>query len=300
MTDKISFGFSSYSFSQKLQSGEMTLSDVIDWVADSEGEHLELAVAGQHGPDAPIPNLESDPEYVDSVRAKAERAGVTLSNIAVGANFYTKDPAEVDAEIKRVKAYVDLAEQLGIKLMRHDVVAHKGLEGDDTPLFEEALPLIVSAAREIAQYAAGKGITTSLENHGFFVQAADRVRRIVHAVAEPNFKTTLDVGNFVCVDEDPTLSVPQNLPYAMIVHFKDFYIRPADRDPGQGWFRSKAGKFLRGAIVGNGDIDLRSVAKSIKESPYEGYASIEFEGIEDCLLGCERGIANAKRLIAEA
>ncbi|QGN32906.1 sugar phosphate isomerase/epimerase [Microlunatus sp. Gsoil 973] len=300
MTDKISFGFSSYSFSQKLRSGEMTLPDVIDWVADSEGEHLELAVAGQHGPDAPIPNLESDPEYVDSIRAKAEQSGVTLSNIAVGANFYTSDQAELEAEVKRVKAYVDLAEQLGITLMRHDVVAHKGLEGDDTPLFEEALPLIVGATKEIAGYAAGKGITTSLENHGFFVQSADRVRRIVHAVGEPNFKTTLDVGNFVCVDEDPTASVPQNLPYAMIVHFKDFYIRPADKDPGEGWFLSKGGKFLRGAIVGNGDIDLRSVAKSIKESSYQGYASIEFEGIEDCLLGCERGLANAKRLIAEA
>lgn len=300
MTDKISFGFSSYSFSQKLRSGEMTLPDVIDWVAASDGEHLELAVAGQHGPDAPIPNLESDPDYVDAIRTKAEQAGVTLSNLAIGANFYTTDPAQTEAEIKRVKAYVDLAEQLGIRLMRHDVVAHQPLEGDDTPLFEEALPMIVSAAKEIAQYAAGKQITTSLENHGFFVQAADRVRRIVHAVGEPNFKTTLDVGNFVCVDEDPTLSVPQNLPYAMIVHFKDFYIRPADRDPGEGWFRSKGGKFLRGAIVGNGDIDLRSVARSIKESAYEGYASIEFEGIEDCLLGCARGLANAKRLLAQA
>src|SRR3712207_8560418 len=44
---------------------------------------------------------------------------------------------------------------------------------------------------------------------------------------------------------------PANLPYASIVHFKDFYIRPADTDPGEGWFRSRGGKYLRGAIVGN-------------------------------------------------
>lgn len=299
MTDKITFGFSSYSFHSKLSTGEMTLPDVIDWVADSEGEHLELAVVGSNGVDGPIPNLDSDPRYVDSIREKAEKAGVILSNIAIGADL-SGDPAAVEAEVKRVEAYVDLAEQLGIKLMRHDVVAHAGVQGDDTPLFEDVLPRIVGAAKEIAQYAAGKGITTSLENHGFFVQAADRVRRIVHAVDEPNFKTTLDVGNFVCVDEDPTVSVPQNLPYAMIVHFKDFYIRPADRDPGEGWFRSRGGKYLRGAIVGNGDIDLWSVARSIKASDYSGFASIEFEGHEDCLLGCSRGIANAKRLLAQA
>jgi sugar phosphate isomerase/epimerase len=220
--------------------------------------------------------------------------------MAIGAVLAHDDPGEIAAEVKRVKAYVDLAETLGITLMRHDVVAHGAVPGDDTPAFEKALPKIVDASKEIAQYAAEHGVTTSLENHGFFVQSSDRVRRIVHAVDEPNFKTTLDIGNFVCVDEDPTAAVPANLPYASIVHFKDFYIRPADQDPGEGWFRSRGGKYLRGAIVGNGDIDIRSVASSIKASGYDGFASIEFEGHEDCLIGASRGIANAIRLYDEA
>ncbi|APX33489.1 sugar phosphate isomerase [Brachybacterium sp. P6-10-X1] len=296
MTTGIRLGFSSYSFHSQLSTGGMTLPEVIDWVAAGDGEHLELASLGDD-PGAPIPNIASDPAYVERIRAHAEHAGVALSTLAIGANFLTDDPEELAAQIDRVKAHVDLAERLGIRQMRHDVVAHAGYEGDDTPQFEQALPSIVAASKEIAQYAATKGITTSLENHGFFVQAADRVRRIVHAVDEPNFATTLDVGNFVCVDEDPTVSVPQNLPYAMVVHLKDFYIRPADADPGAGWFRSRGGKHLRGAVVGNGDIDLRSVARSIREAGYTGFVSIEFEGWEDCLLGCERGLANARRLL---
>ena len=299
MTTDITFGFSSYSFHAKLSTGEMTLADVIDWVAASEGEHLELASLSDD-PDSPLPNIASDPAFVDEIRAKAQSAGVTLSNLAIGANFFLEDAEELAQQIARVKEYVDLADRLGIRLMRHDVVAHAGHPGDDTPLFEQALPQIVTASKEIAQYAATKNITTNLENHGFFVQSADRIRRIIHAVDEPNFRTTLDVGNFVCVDEAPEVSVPQNLPYAMVVHFKDFYIRPADASPGEGWFRSRGGKHLRGAVVGTGDIDLRSVARSLKESGFSGYASIEFEGWEDCLLGCERGIANAKRLLAQA
>jgi sugar phosphate isomerase/epimerase len=277
----------------------MSLFDVIDWVADSQGEHLELAVLSNSAQNT-IPTVESDPDYVRAVRTRAADRGVTLSNIAIGAVLAHDDPAEIAAEVKRVKAYVDLAEALGITLMRHDVVAHGAVPGDDTPAFEKALPKIVDASKEIAQYAAEHGVTTSLENHGFFVQSSDRVRRIVHAVDEPNFKTTLDIGNFVCVDEDPTAAVPANLPYASIVHFKDFYIRPADQDPGEGWFRSRGGKYLRGAIVGNGDIDIRSVASSIKASGYDGFASIEFEGHEDCLIGSSRGIANAIRLYDEA
>ena len=293
MTADLVLGFSSYSFHSKLSTGEMTLPQVIDWIAESEGEHLELAVLGDD-PDSPIPNIASDPAYVDRIREHAAAAGVPLTNLAIGADLSTGDPAQV----ARVKEYVDLAGRLGITRMRHDVVAHAGHEGDDTPLFEQVLPHIVAASKEIAQYAAARGITTSLENHGFFVQSAERVRRIVHAVDEPNFLTTLDVGNFVCVDEDPAVAVAQNLPYAMVVHFKDFYIRPADASPGAGWFRSRGGKHLRGAVVGNGDIDLRAVARAIRDSDFSGYAAIEFEGWEDCLLGCERGIANAENLFA--
>ncbi|MGO1285368.1 MAG: sugar phosphate isomerase/epimerase family protein [Brachybacterium sp.] len=293
MTADITFGFSSYSFHSKLSTGEMTLPQVIEWIAASEGEHLELAVLGDDA-DSPIPNIASDPAYVDQIRTSAEAAGVPLTNLAIGADLSDGDPKQIE----RVKKYVDLAERLGITRMRHDVVPHRGHEGDDTPLFEQVLPSIVAASKEIAQYAATKGITTSLENHGFFVQSAERVRRIIHAVDEPNFLTTLDVGNFVCVDEAAEVSVAQNLPYAMVVHFKDFYIRPADAAPGAGWFRSRGGKHLRGAVVGNGDIDLRAVARAITESDFTGYAAIEFEGWEDCLLGCERGIAYAKSLFA--
>ena len=271
----------------------MTLTDVIDWVAATEGEHLELASLGDDA-DAPIPNINSSPEYVEKIRAHAEAKGVPLSSLAIGADLSTGDRAQID----RVKAHVDLAEALGITRMRHDVVGHGGVPGDDTPLFEQVLPHIVASAKEIAQYAATKGITTSLENHGFFVQSADRVRRIIHAVDEPNFRTTLDVGNFVCVDETPEVSVAQNLPYAMVVHLKDFYIRPADAAPGDGWFRSRGGKHLRGAVLGNGDIDLRAVARGIRESDFSGFVALEFEGWEDCLLGCERGMAFARSLFA--
>jgi sugar phosphate isomerase/epimerase len=293
MTADISLGFSSYSFHSKLATGEMTLLQVIDWVAASGGEHLELASLGDD-PDSPIPNIASSPEYVEQVRAHAEAVGVPLSNLAIGADLSTGDRAEIE----RVRAHVDLAERLGITRMRHDVVPHAGHPGDDTVLFEQVLPHIVDGCREIARYAATKGITTSLENHGFFVQSADRVRRILHAVDEPNFLTTLDVGNFVCVDETPEVSVAQNLPYAMVVHLKDFYIRPSDAAPGAGWFRSRGGKHLRGAVVGNGDIDLRAVARAIRDSDFRGIASIEFEGWEDCLLACERGHAHARTLFA--
>lgn len=292
MSSDISIGFSSYSFHQRLSTGAMTLEDVIDWVAASAGEHLELAVLSDAA-DSPIPSLGWSDERLAALRAKAEAAGVPLSSLAVGADLSTGDAAQVE----RVQRYVDLAATLGITRMRHDVVPHGVVEGDDTVQFERVLPHIVAGAQEIAQYAAAKGITTSLENHGFFVQSADRVRRIIHAVGEPNFRTTLDVGNFVCVDADPIASVQENLPYAMTVHLKDFYIRPADAPVGAGWFSSRAGRKLRGAVLGCGDLDLRSIARAIRDAGFSGPVTIEFEGWEDCLLACERSLAAATDLL---
>ena len=60
----------------------------------------------------------------------------------------------------------------------------------------------------------------------------------------------------VCVDEDPIRAVKNNISIASMVHVKDFYIRPADCNPGEGWFPSAAGRYLRGAIAGQGDLDI--------------------------------------------
>jgi sugar phosphate isomerase/epimerase len=122
------------------------------------------------------------------------------------------------------------------------------------------------------------------------------VLTLVHAVNRDNFKTTIDIGNFMCVDEDSVAAVKRNIGYASMVHLKDFYLRPSYRNPGEGWFRTASGNYLRGAIFGQGDIDVWEVLRVIKHSGYDGYVSIEFEGMEDCLVGAKSGMDNALRI----
>ncbi len=166
--------------------------------------------------------------------------------------------------------------------------------------FEADLPRLVEACRRIADYAAQFDIVTSVENHGFYLQASDRVLRLVHEVDRANFKTTLDIGNFLCVDEDPVSAVSNNIPFASMVHLKDFYRRPSYRNPGEGWFKSTHGNFLRGAIVGQGDIDMPEVVRVLKASGYDGYLSVEFEGMEDPRTGSRIAMDNVRRLWQEA
>ncbi|HEX7063693.1 MAG TPA: sugar phosphate isomerase/epimerase family protein [Bacillales bacterium] len=283
-------GLSSYSLSRAIQAGDMTILEAIEWIAEQGGEHIEIVPIGF--------DFEENPELADDIRRKAEEVEIDVSNYAIGANFAIDNESEFQEEIDRVKKEVDRANRLGVKLMRHDIAWRPPGE-DSVEQFEADLPRLVQACREIADYADQYGITTSVENHGFYVQASERVRRLVYEVDRKNFKTTLDAGNFMCVDEDPIASVKKNLPYASMVHLKDFYLRPSYRNPGQGWMQTASGNYLRGAIVGHGDIDMWEMIRLIKASGYDGYVSIEFEGMEDCRSGSRIGMDNVRRLLEE-
>lgn len=287
-------GLSSYSLLNALKSGEMTILDAIQWIADNGGEHMEIVPYGY--------TLVDNLELADAVREKAKEAGIELSNYSMPANFVQETEEAFQEEVARLKEHVDLIEHLGMKHMRHDVTAFTLPQEKMTiQWMEESLPLIVRGSQLIADYAATKGITTTIENHGFSVQASDRVQRVLHAVNRPNFKTTLDIGNFMCADEDPIVGVMKNLPYASLVHFKDFYFRPYDENPGGGdWFRTTNGNYLRGAILGHGDIPVRKIIKLIKDSGYDGCITIEFEGMEECKEASRIGMDNLRRLWDEA
>ncbi len=290
------FGFSSYSFYQHLRTGRMTILDVIDWIAASEGTHMEIATVSL-SPEISndTSTLDQDKSLVSAIKERAAGSGVALSNMVVPADFLGS-AEEVQGSVDRLKRHIDVAAELGITLFRHDVAkwAHKAR---DVAEFESLMPRMVEHSKEIAQYANQYGITTSIENHGLLMNGSERVRRLIYMVDEPNFKTTLDVGNFLSVDENPVVATEQNAPYASIVHLKDFYIR--DEFPGEGWHHTPGGRYLLGSIVGYGDLDLRSIVRGIKASGFDGFISIEFEGIEECLMACEKGLANAMRIFAE-
>jgi len=280
-------GMSSYSLQAAISSKKMTILDVVQWVADLGAAHIEIVPIGF--------NLLEDPKLADAIRQKAEETGIEISNYAIGANFLTATTEEFEQEIERVKQEVDIANRLGVKRMRHDV-AWKSPNEISIKDFESDLPKMAEACARIADYASQYGIVTSVENHGYYVQASDRVQRLINTVNKDNFKTTLDTGNFLCVDEDPVAAVKNNIGYASMVHVKDFYKRTSKPGLGEGWFPTSNGNYLRGAITGHGDINLPEVIKAIKQAGYDGYLSIEFEGMEDCYKAAKISYDNVRAI----
>lgn len=283
-------GLSSYSLFKAMKAKKMTILEVIDWTAENGFDHIEI-----------VPGLGFDLEdaaWIDEIKKRAISHNLVISNYAIGANFLQENQDDYRAEIERVKKEVDVANQLGVTLMRHDIAWRSPAESTIAN-FEKDLPSLVHACQEIADYARQYGIITSIENHGHYIQASDRVQAVIHHVNRTNFKTTMDIGNFLCADESPVAAVKKNIDYASMIHIKDFYHRPAYLYPGKGWIETIAGNYLRSAIIGHGDIPMREVLKIIKDSDYDGYLSIEFEGLEECKQASKLSLENLERMWKE-
>jgi sugar phosphate isomerase/epimerase len=291
--DFMKIGVSSYSFSSLFSNGKMEFIDVISKAKEIGFDIIEFSTI-------PVPEGETLEKFAVKLKDECGRVGIEIGNYTIGADFINEPGLDWQAVAERLKSEVRIAKILGAPGMRHDATRgfppeHKGSRG-----FDSALPVLVKGCRAVTEFAAELGIRTMIENHGYFCQDSDRVERLINQVNHPNYGALIDIGNFVCVDEDPGKAVGRLMPYAFHVHAKDFHLKPGIApNPGNGWFQSRGGNYIRGAIIGHGDVPVVQCLKVMKNAGYNGVISIEFEGLEETILGISNGYANLKRYIAE-
>lgn len=283
---------STYSFSQMMHKGEITQFGCIAKAKEMGFDAVEIVDIIPHDGSSEI-------EYAHKLAEEAKKLEMPLSSFTFGADFLYGSDGDIDAEIERVKCMVDIAEILGVPSIRHD--ATRGYDAKDRLQrgFEELLPTLIKGCRVVTEYASTKGIRTTVENHGFFCQDSMRVEKLVTGVAHPNFGLLVDMGNFLCADENPADAVSRVAPYAYYAHAKDFHVKSGmAANPGNGFFKSRGGNYLRGAIIGHGDVPVLQCLSILKQAGYDGYIAIEFEGMEHPLTGIQVGLANLRHYLA--
>lgn len=239
-------------------------------------------------------------QQAKELKTEADKNGLAVSSLAIGADFLNGSDGDTKKEIERVKRYVDLAALLGSPRMRHDITSGYPASSGKACSYESLVPTLAESVREVTEYAASKGVMTMTENHGFFSQDSQRVEMLYNAVKHPNFALLCDIGNFMCADEDPSLAVAKVAPYVKYVHAKDFVWKSFyDADPGEGSFQTRAGNYLRGTIIGHGNVPVKQCLRTLKAAGYDDTIAIEFEGIEDSFEAARIGLANLKRYWSE-
>lgn len=270
-------GVSSYSFSKYMnQTGAdyFTICDLAKKMGYDMIEFIDLSLEVQPA--------ESLTELAKAIHRHCEEIDLPIAAYTVNADFLRPN------EVQTVMEKVDIAEALGAKVLRHDA-SWSLPEGMD---WRQLIDQIAPDIRRVTEYAAEKGIRTCTENHGYVLQDAERVETLICTVNHPNYGWLVDMGNFLCADDLPVHAVPIAAPYAFHVHVKDFLYKPADAEnPGQGWFPSRNGSYLRGTVAGHGVVPIRRCLETLKKAGYDGVVSYEFEGMEENLPALEAALA---------
>lgn len=284
------FSVSTYSYCRLIGSGEKTLAECIALAAETGFDGVEFV-------EFDTPDGMTKAEYAAFLREECNKNGVEPVSYTIGADFLHGCDGDLEKEIARLKGEVEIASILGVKLMRHD--ATRGYDNDKRGFkaFSDALPRIIEGCRAVTEYAKTFGIRTMVENHGFFCQESCRVEKIVNGVANDNFGLLVDIGNFMCADEDPAYAVGVVAPYAFHVHAKDF-TKKSGNGPlfCDGFFKTRGGTYLKGAIVGHGDVPVYQCLQTLIGTGYDGYITVEFEGLEDQKLGTQYGLNTLKKM----
>ena len=281
-------GVSSYSFSHYMKTTGCNYLDICDIAKEIGFDGIEFTDL-----DTAISGCKDEIETAKQIREHCEKIGLEISAHTIGANFLCDDP---EAEAKRIMGKVDVAEALGAKVLRHDACWQPAKLGGGYT-WREAVETIAPYIRKVTEYAATKGIKTCTENHGRFIQDPERVEALIRKVNNPNYGWLVDMGNFICADCDSIQAVAIAAPYAFHVHAKDFLFKSgAEPIPGEGWFDSRGGNHIRGTIVGHGVIPVAQCVGILKNAGYDGYLSLEFEGLEDNMIALKYGYAYLRKL----
>lgn len=271
---------STYSLLRWRKENGKTLEDTLHWLAGQQVRGVEFSGLDERTFDRPL-------ERARELKKCCDDLGLRAVNYCVGAELLV-DPRAQREVITRVKQAVDVAVILTTGRVRHDVTF--GPKEESPRSWPQVLEVVAPAVREISAYAKARGLRSSLENHGFYLQTADRVEKLIQAVGDSNFGLTLDLGNFLCLNQDPVAATRQLVPYAVHVHVKDFHVRPKERKPPGGWFDTPTPLALRGAIVGHGVIDIPAQLKILRQAGYKGWLSLEFEGLEEPTRAVQLGL----------
>ena len=124
--------------------------------------------------------------------------------------------------------------------------------------------------------AEQKGITMVLENHGLLAGKSSQVKKILERVGSKALKSNADIGNFLLVNEN-SLDAVRNLNDKIgFLHLKDF--KKVDDKHG---YAAIDGSIYQGVVLGKGDVPVSEIINFLKNHGYEGYLSIEYEGMGD-------------------
>ncbi len=144
-------------------------------------------------------------DYLYHLKQHAFLLGLDISGTAIGNNFCLPPGPERDEQLASTRSWIDRAAELDAPVIR--IFAGSVPRGESE---EQAVAWAIEGIKESLSYAARKGITLALENHGGITATPRQILKLVTAVDGPNFGVNLHTGNFH--GDDPYAEIAELAP----------------------------------------------------------------------------------------
>jgi len=224
----------------------------------------------------------ADETFWNQMKSRSSDAGVKNWVMMVDdeGDLGTADKNERLQSVENHYKWIHAANLLGCRTMRVNAF------GD--PDREVYRASIMDAMARLADYAAQSELNIVIENHGLFSSDAELIAGIIKEVNRPNFGSLPDFGNWCLSAKWGTTQgecdeaynrykgVAEMLPYAKAVSAKSYNFNERGEDT---------------------KIDYYRMMKMVKESDYNGFTGIEYEGEEKSE---HEGILLTKNLMIKA
>lgn len=241
----IKISLNAYSFNRYLESGEMTLEELLLYCADLHFDALDPT--GYYFPG--YPGVPED-EYIHMIKRTAFMHGIEISGTGIRNNFTDPDPAKRKADLKHIRQWVQVASRLGAPVIR--VFAGRGVpEGYSRG---EINGWIADALKECVKYGEAHGVMIGVQNHNDYLKTAEHVLEIIELVDSEWLGIILDVGSFST--ENPYEDIARIAPHAVSWQIKENL-----------GYRDRTVK-----------TDLTEIVRILEEVKYRGYIPIETLG----------------------
>ncbi len=252
-------GCCAYSYRKYLESKKMSMEEFILKAVELEIDGVDMTAYWLKS---------TEPDYLVSLRHFAKLNGVCFSGAACGSSTVQADATKRAKVLDDIKKWVDATEHLGASHLR--VFAGELPKGATTA---EGVAWTVEILKPASDYAAAKGITLGIEDHGGITQRADVCLELMRKIDSPFCGINLDISNFVASSDDEQYQQIE----ATVAHATHTHIRDKFSDSHH-------------------PIDLDRVWQIFSKAGYKGFMSAEYEGEEDEMTGVPKLLEQIKAL----
>lgn len=176
-----------YSFNDQLQSGTISLDEVISYCVQNGYSALDPTAYYFPGyPEVPVDS------FLYDFKRKVFENGLEISGTGVRNDFTVSDYGKRMMDERMVENWAIAAKKMGIPVLR----IFAGGEIPDPEQKKKVLSWMMDDFKRCADIGTRHGVIMALQNHGEFIKTSDEVIHIMDTVNSPWFRLHLDIANF--------------------------------------------------------------------------------------------------------